>query len=100
MRHYPEARLKTYPFYRMALREMCGAAIESMTNGKDSDKKRDAYVDFLAVLFSVLLAFVILGFVGKLLWNSVVVELISVAKPAKSFWQIIGLMFFMMLLRP
>jgi cytoskeletal protein RodZ len=71
-----------------------------MTNGKDSDKKRDAYVDFLSVLFAVLLAFVILGFVGKLLWNSVVVELISVAKPAKSFWQIIGLMFFMMLLRP
>jgi hypothetical protein len=42
----------------MALRELCGAAIESMTNGKDSDKKRDAYVDFLAVLFAVLLAFV------------------------------------------
>ena len=84
----------------MALRELCGAAIESMTNGKDSDKKRDAYVDFLSILFAVLLAFVILGFVGKLLWNSVVVELISVAKPARSFWQIIGLMIFMMLLRP
>ena len=66
----------------------------------DSDKKRDAYVEFLSILFAFLLAFVILGFVGKLLWNSVVVELISVAKPARSFWQIIGLMIFMMLLRP
>lgn len=93
-------RVKTYPLYRMALRELCGAAIESMTNGKDSDKKRDAYVEFLSILFAFLLAFVILGFVGKLLWNSVVVELVSIAKPAKSFWQIIGLMVFMMLLRP
>jgi hypothetical protein len=93
-------RVKTSTLYRMALRELCGAAIESMTNGKDSDKKRDAYVEFLSILFAFLLAFVILGFVGKLLWNSVVVELVSVAKPAKSFWQIIGLMIFMMLLRP
>ncbi len=84
----------------MALRELCGAAIESMTNGKDSDKKRDAYVDFLAIVFAFLIAFIIMGFVGKLLWNSVVVELISIAKPAKSFWQIIGLMIFVMLLRP
>jgi cytoskeletal protein RodZ len=84
----------------MALREFCGAAIESMTNGKDSDKKRDAYVDFLAVFFAFLISFVILGFVGKLLWNAVVVELFSIAKPAKSFWQIIGLMIFVMLLRP
>jgi len=84
----------------MALRELCGAAIESMTNGKDSDKKRDAYVDFLAIVFAFLIAFIIMGFVGKLLWNSVVVELLSIAKPAKSFWQIIGLMIFVMLLRP
>jgi len=84
----------------MALRELFGAAIESMTNGKDSDKKRDAYVEFLASLFAVLLAFIIMGFIGKLLWNSVVVDLFSIAKPAKSFWQIIGLMIFVMLLRP
>jgi hypothetical protein len=84
----------------MALRELCGAAIESMTNGKDSDKKRDAYVDFLSIVFAFLIAFIIMGFIGKLLWNSVVVELLSIAKPAKSFWQIIGLMIFVMLLRP
>ena len=84
----------------MALREGMRSAIEAMTNGKDSDKKRDAYVDFLSVFFAFVIAFVILGFVGKLLWNSVVVDLLSIAKPAKSFWQIIGLMIFVMLLNP
>jgi hypothetical protein len=82
------------------LTEGFAAAIEGMTNGKDSDKKRDAYIDFIAVLLAFLLAFIILGFVGKLLWNSVVVELLSIAKPAKSFWQIVGLMIFIMLIRP
>ena len=76
------------------------AVIEGMTNGKDADRKRDAYVEFLAVFFAFLFALIILGFVGKLLWNSVVVELLTFAKPAKSFWQIVGLMIFVALIRP
>lgn len=76
------------------------AAIEGMTNGKDSDRKRDAYVEFLSVFLAFLLAFIILGFVGKLLWNSVVVELLTIAKPAKSFWQIVGFMIFVALIHP
>ena len=78
----------------------CSAAIECFTDGKDSDKKRDAYIQFLAVLLAFLIALVILGFVGKLLWNSVIVELFTIAKPAKSFWQIIGLMIFVALIKP
>ncbi len=74
--------------------------MEGFTNGKDSDKKRDAYVEFLSVLIAFVIALVILGFVGKLLWNGVVVELFTIAKPAKSFWQIIGLMIFVALIRP
>ena len=76
------------------------AAIEGMTNGKDSDRKRDAYVEFLSVFLAFLLAFIILGFVGKLLWNSVVVELLTIAKPATSFWQIVGFMIFVALIHP
>lgn len=90
-----------WPYYRMAvIKEAFAAAIESATNGKDSDRKRDAYVEFLSVLLAFIFAFIILGFVGKLLWNSVVVELISVAKPAKSFWQIVGFMIFVALIHP
>jgi hypothetical protein len=81
-------------------REGFAAAIEGVTDTKDTDRKRDAYVDFLAFLFAFIVSLVILGFVGKLLWNGVVVELITFAKPAKSFWQIIGLLIFVALIHP
>ncbi len=84
----------------MVLQGACRAAIEGFTNGKDGEKKRDAYVEFLSILLAFVIALVILGFVGKLLWNGVVVELLTIAKPAKSFWQIIGLMIMISLLRP
>ena len=82
------------------LQQAARSAIEGFTSGKDADKKRDAYVDFLSIVLAFVIAFVILGFIGKLLWNSVVVELFTIAKPAKSFWQIIGLMILISLLRP
>ncbi len=84
----------------MVLQSACRAAIEGFTNGESGDKKRDAYVEFLSFLLAFIIALVILGFVGKLLWNGVVVELLTIAKPAKSFWQIIGLMITIALLRP
>jgi hypothetical protein len=84
----------------MVLQQAAAAAIEGFTATKDTDKKRDAYVEFLSVLFAFILSLVILGFVGKLLWNSVVVELFTIAKPARSFWQIVGLMIFVSLIRP
>jgi hypothetical protein len=77
----------------------CHAAVEGFVSGS-ADARRDAYVEFAASLLSIVLSFIILGFVGKLLWNNVVVDLFSFAKPAKSFWQLIGLMIFIGLVRP
>jgi hypothetical protein len=62
--------------------------------------KREVYADSVAVLLSFVIAFVLVAFVGKLLWNGVVVDLLSFAKPARSFWQIIGLMIFINIMRP
>jgi hypothetical protein len=62
--------------------------------------KREVYADTVSVLLAFVIAFVVLAFVGKLLWNNVVVDLFSFAKPARSFWQIIGLMIFINLVRP
>lgn len=84
----------------MVLQGACRAAIEGFTAGEAGDKKRDAYVEFLSVLLAFVISLVLLGFVGKLLWNGVVVELVTIAKPARSFWQIIGLMIILSLLRP
>jgi hypothetical protein len=63
-------------------------------------KKKDIYVELLAVLLAFVISLVILGFVGQLLWNNVVMDLFAFAKPARSVWQIIGLMVFLSLIRP
>ena len=64
------------------------------------DKRREAYAYFTAVLLATIISLILLGFIGKFLWNGVVVDLFSIAKPAKSIWQIIGLAFFISLLFP
>ena len=63
-------------------------------------QKKEVYADGLAMILAFVISLVILAFVGKLLWNGVIVELFSFAKPAKSFMQIVGLMFFIALIRP
>ena len=76
------------------------ATVEGFVASPSSEARRGAYVDFLATVVAFVIALVILGFIGKFLWNGVVVDLFSFAKPAKSFWQIIGLMIFISLVRP
>ena len=63
-------------------------------------RKREVYTDTLAVILAFVLSAFLLAFVGKLLWNNVVVDLFEFAKPARSFWQILGLMVFIALVRP
>jgi hypothetical protein len=74
------------------------AMVEGFVGTMSSEKRRDAYVDFLAVVIAFALSLVLLGFVGKYLWNNVVVDLLTIAKPVKSFWQIIGFMIFVSLI--
>jgi hypothetical protein len=84
----------------MGLSSLTKAAIEGFSGNSDSKERRNAYVEFVSFLLAFLFAMVLLGFVGKMLWNSVVVELFSIAKPAKSVWHIIGLMIFLTLVVP
>jgi hypothetical protein len=82
-----------------AIHSASRAAVEAFADTAPN-VKREVYADSVAVLVSFVLAFVILAFVGKLLWNSVICDLFTFAKPARSFWQIIGLMIFINLVRP
>ena len=82
-----------------AIKSACRAAVEGFAD-TGPNVKREIYADSVATLLAFTLAFVILAFVGKLLWNNVVVDLFAFAKPARSFWQIIGLMIFINLVRP
>ena len=77
----------------------CRAALEGFADTAPN-VKREVYADSISALLAFTVAFLLVAFVGKLLWNNVVVELFSFAKPAKSFWQVIGLMIFVALIRP
>jgi hypothetical protein len=57
---------------------------------------RVALVSFLT--FVIVLA--VLLFVGKFLWNRVLVEVVTIAKPIKSVWQLLGLAVLISLIHP
>lgn len=78
----------------------CRAAVEGFLDVGSAEQRRNSYVEFVSMILSFLIALVILSFVGMLLWNNVIVNLFTVVKPARSIWQIIGLMIFVSLLRP
>ena len=74
------------------------ATVEGFVGLQSSEARRDAYVDFSAQLLAFVVALVIIGFVGTYLWNNIVVDLFTFARPARNFWQIIGLMIFVALM--
>lgn len=76
------------------------AAVEGFLGSPENPKSKDVYADSLAMIIAFVLALVILSFIGKLLWNSIITELFTFAKPARNFWQILGLMIFVSLIRP
>jgi len=75
------------------------AVVEGMSGSPEADKRKQTYVDLIAVLIAFVITLVILAFIGQLLWNNVIVDLLSIAKPAKSVWQILGLFIFVSLVR-
>ena len=82
-----------------AITSACRAAVEGFADTAPN-VKREVYANTVASMLAFLLAFFIIAFVGKLLWNNIIVELFSFAKPARSFWQVIGLMIFLALIKP
>jgi hypothetical protein len=54
----------------------------------------------LAYLLTIVIMLTILAFVGKYLWNNVLVSLVSVVRPVKSMWQILGLAILLSLFQP
>jgi hypothetical protein len=73
------------------LKDLCKAGIEGMTDMSGQGKK-EMYKDLVASIISLVLAILIIAFVGKFLWNSTVAELFTIVRPVRSAWQIIGLM--------
>ena len=76
------------------------AGAEGFVSNGNVSQKRQAYMDFVVSLLTFVVVILLLSFFGKFLWNNVVVDLFSFAKPAKSLWQILGLMVFIGLVLP
>jgi hypothetical protein len=81
------------------IKNASSALVEGFLNG-NVDQKRRAYADFVAAVLAYIIAVILISLVGKYLWNGIVVDLVSIAKPAKSFWQILGLMIFVSIMLP
>jgi hypothetical protein len=76
------------------------AGAEGFVSNGNVSQKRQAYMDFVVSLLTFVVVILLLSFFGKFLWNNVVVDLFSIAKPAKSLWQILGLALFIALVHP
>ena len=82
------------------LRDLCRAGVEGMTDMSGSTNgRREIYKEVVASLLSLIIAILIVAFVGKWLWNNSVAELFTFARPVRSVWQIIALMLFLSLIR-
>jgi hypothetical protein len=78
------------------------AAVEGYTNpgGAEAYKPPPMYAEALAALFGFIIAVLLVSLIGLWLWNFSVVPLFEFARPAKSVFQILGLMVFLSLVHP
>lgn len=85
----------------MLLQRACYSIVDSFTDlgSGNTVKRREVYMELIASLFALFLSIIIIAFIGKWLWNNIVVDLFTFAKPARNVWQIIGLMVFWALVR-
>jgi len=82
------------------LKELCLAGVDCMSNMPGPQQNRhDSYKNVIASILSLVVAIVIIGFVGKYLWNMTMPELFTFARPVQSAWQVIGLMILLSLFR-
>lgn len=82
------------------LKDLCRAGVEGMTDMSGSGNgRREIYKEVVASILSLIIAILIVAFVGKWLWNNSVAELFTFARPVRSVWQIIALMLFLALIR-
>ena len=78
------------------------AMVEGFTNpgGAEAYKPPPAYAEALAAILAFIISVIIVALIGLWLWNFSVVPLFEFARPAKSVFQILGLMIFVALINP
>ncbi len=82
------------------LRDACYAAVDAFTDLSGSESsRRELYTSLAASVLALILSIAIVALIGKWLWNNIIIDLFTFAKPVRSVWQIIGLMIFLGLIR-
>jgi hypothetical protein len=78
------------------------ALVEGFTNpsGSESHRQDPIYAEAIAVILTFFISILIISLLGLWLWNFSVVPLFEFARPAKSVFQILGLMVFLALIHP
>lgn len=71
-----------------------------MTTSGNSEVRRDAYAAVTSSILAVVASIFLIAFLGQWLWNNVIIELFTFAKPSRSIWMLIGLKFFLVLIMP
>ena len=79
------------------VKSLVNSGIEGFVNSENTQEKKQSYIDLAVILISFVISLIILSLIGKLLWNGVLVDLFTCVRPAKSFWQILGLFVFVSL---
>jgi type IV secretory pathway TrbD component len=85
----------------MGLLNSCtGAVVEGFMNpsGAEVYRPMPVYADAIAAVLGFVLSVIIVSFIGLWLWNYSVVPLFEFARPARSVFQILGLMVFIALI--
>jgi len=80
------------------LKDLCLAGVDCMST-MPGPERRVSYKNVIASILSLIIAIVIIGFVGKYLWNITMPELFTFARPVQSAWQVIGFMILLSLFR-
>ena len=68
-------------------------------SGSGGNSRRELYKEVIASILALVIAILIVAFIGKWLWNTSIAELFTFVRPVRSVWQIIGLMLFIALLK-
>jgi type IV secretory pathway TrbD component len=78
------------------------ALVEGFSNPSvtESHRQDPIYAAAIAAILSFVISVLIISLVGLWLWNFSVVPLFEFARPAKSVFQILGLMVFISLVHP
>ena len=83
--------------------EIGRALVEGLSKNPDAPTNpavsREVFAKFLAALVAFILAILIVSIIGKYLWNESIVPLLSIARPARSRWEIVGRFLFLSLFK-